>query len=172
VFARNATRELEVFLPLSFVGAQAEAVDVWTALLGLGWSAVFLCLPLFNRDRLRAGDLLAGTWVVRTPRRRLLRDLTSERFTAPGATHGFQFSPDQVDAYGVKELQVLEAVLRGDQGATLKDVAARIRGKIGWVAGPGERDRDFLEAYYGALRRRLESQLLFGRRRRDKHDRA
>jgi uncharacterized RDD family membrane protein YckC len=170
IFARNATRELEVFLPLSFLGAQTETVDAWTALLGLGWSALFLLFPLFNKDRLRAGDLLAGTWVVKAPRRRLLPDLAAERPWG-AARPPFDFTPDQVDAYGVKELHVLETVLRTRNPPTLKEVAARIRTKIGWTAGPAEGDRDFLEAYYAALRRRLEGQLLFGRRRRDKHDR-
>lgn len=171
VFARNATRELEIFLPLSFLGARTETVDAWTALLGLTWSAVFLLFPLFNKDRLRAGDLLAGTWVVKAPRRRLLPDLAAEGFW--GATRpAFDFTPDQLDAYGVKELHVLEEVLRARNPATLKEVAARIRAKIGWSAAPGERDPDFLEGYYTALRGRLEGQLLFGRRRRDKHDRG
>ena len=31
-------------------------------------------------------------------------------------------------------------------------------------------DEDFLAAYYVALRGRLESRLLFGKRRRDKHE--
>ena len=170
VFARNATRELEVWLPLSFLGAQTETVDAWTALIGLTWCGVFLLFPLFNKDRLRAGDLIAGTWVVKAPRRRLLPDLAAE---APwgAARPSFEFTPEQVDAYGVKELHVLEEVLRARRASTLAEVAARIRGKIGWTAAPGERDLDFLEAYYAALRRRLESRLLFGHRRRDKHDR-
>jgi uncharacterized RDD family membrane protein YckC len=171
VFARNATRELEIFLPLSFLGARLEAVDAWTALLGFAWSAIFLFFPLFNRDRLRAGDLLAGTWVVKAPRRRLLPDLAAEPMIARGARARFDFTPEQADAYGVKELHVLEEVLRVRHAKTVADVAGRIRTKIGWTAAPGERDLDFLEAYYAALRRRLETRLLFGHRRRDKHDR-
>jgi hypothetical protein len=54
----------------------------------------------------------------------------------------------------------------------MKAVAARIRKKIDWAADPGERDGDFLAAYYAALRERLEQRLLFGHRRRDKHDAA
>lgn len=171
VFARNATRELEVFLPLSFLGARAEAVDAWTALFGLGWSLIFLLFPLFNRDRLRAGDLIAGTWVVKAPRRRLLADLTEAGAFGPAAPR-FDFTPEQTEAYGVAELHVLETVIRDRDRKTQAAVAARIRGKIGWPAAPSEGDRDFLEAYYAALRRRLESRLLFGHRRRDKHDRA
>jgi hypothetical protein len=171
VFARNATRELEIFLPLSFLGARAEAVDGWTAILGLGWSLLFLLFPLFNRDRLRAGDLIAGTWVVKAPRRRLLADLAGSGLWAGGGG-GFAFTAEQTDAYGVAELHVLEQVLRDRDVKTLAAVAARIRGKIGWTPAAGERDRDFLEAYYAALRRRLEGRLLFGHRRRDKHDRS
>jgi hypothetical protein len=50
------------------------------------------------------------------------------------------------------------------------EVAMRIRRKIGWTAGAAESDWDFLSAYYAALRGRLETRLLFGRRRRDKYD--
>ena len=171
VFARNATRELEIFLPLSFLGAKADAVDAWTAMLGLGWSLIFLLFPLFNRDRLRAGDLIAGTWVVKAPRRKLLADLAGHgRWGAPERL--FDFTPEQVDAYGVAELHVLEEVLRARDPKTQAAVAARIRTKIGWVPAAGERDREFLETYYAALRRRLEGRLLFGHRRRDKHDRS
>jgi uncharacterized RDD family membrane protein YckC len=172
VFARNATRELEIFLPLSFLASRNEAVDAWTSLLGLSWSAIFLLFPLFNRDRLRAGDLLAGTWVIKAPRRRLLPDLAAEpTIFGRGARATFDFTPEQADAYGVKELHVLEEVLRLKQPKVLAEVAAGIRGKIAWTAATGESDLDFLEAYYAALRRRLEGRLLFGHRRRDKHDR-
>ena len=82
----------------------------------------------------------------------------------------FAFTQAQVDAYGAKELQVLEEVLRRTEVRTIAAVAERIRGKIGWTRGPIESDYAFLDAYYLALRARLESRLLFGRRRRDKFD--
>ena len=68
VIARNAMREIEVFLPLSFLGAQAAegTADAFLTLFALLWSGIFLFFPLFNRDRLRVGDLVAGTWVVRS----------------------------------------------------------------------------------------------------------
>ena len=81
------------------------------------------------------------------------------------------FSAEQLDAYGVKELQVLEAVLRNNDQATLAAVARRIQAKIGWTGGFVP-DRAFLTAYYAGLRGWLEGALLFGRRRRDKHDRG
>jgi hypothetical protein len=48
-------------------------------------------------------------------------------------------------------------------------VAETIRKRIGWTGR--ESDRDFLAAYYAAVRSRLEGEVLFGRRRRDKRDR-
>jgi uncharacterized RDD family membrane protein YckC len=169
IFARNAMRELEFFLPLSFIFAPGTE---WTGaslkILGMIWSGVFLFFPLFNRDRLRVGDLVAGTWVVRAPKRRLDVDL-ADRTTADSR---YSFSQQQVQAYGVKELHVLEDVLRRQDRRTLAAVAERIRAKIGWVSVPNEDDPSFLNAYYTALRGRLETRLLFGHRRRDKFDKA
>jgi len=167
VFARNAMRELEVFLPLSFLAARANAVDAWINLAGVVWCGVFVFFPLFNRDRLRVGDLIAGTWVVKAPKRRLLADVAQGAYASAGA---FAFTRQQVDAYGVKELQVLEEVLRRYEPKTMAAVAERIRRKLGWTPAAGETDPAFLDAYYLALRGRLEGRLLFGRRRRDKYD--
>jgi len=169
VFARNAMREIEVYLPLTFLLTQGAGIDGLVVTLGLLWSGIFALFPLFNRDRLRVGDLVAGTWVVKAPKRKLAADL------AGGETYrrdNFDFTLQQLDAYGVKELHVLEDVLRGGHRPTLGVVAERIRRKIGWAARPEESDREFLNAYYAGLRRRLESRLLFGHRRKDKFDRA
>ncbi len=169
IFARNAMRELEVFLPLSFMlsGAASGHVDAWLNIIGLLWSGIFMLFPLFNKDRLRVGDLVAGTWVVRAPKRRLNLDLSRD---APTVMAGFDFSPDQLNAYGIKELYVLEEVLRRRDRRTMTAVADRIRKKISWVATSSEQDMAFLNAYYTGLRGRLESRLLFGRRRVDKFD--
>ena len=167
VFARNALRELEVFLPLSLLISRAgQGVDAWMYLLALVWAGIFVFFPLFNKDRLRAGDLVGGTWVVRTPKRKLTRDMAddgSERLTA------YDFTSAQIDAYGAKELHVLETVLRQRDRKTMKAVAERIANKIDW-SRTDDRDYDFLSAYYAALRGRLEQRLLMGVRRRDKHD--
>ena len=165
VFARNAMRELELFLPLQLVASGGEGVDGLITTAALLWACVFLFFPLFNRDRMRAGDLIAGTWVVRAPRPQLLDDLSE---TAP--IGDFAFTPAQVDAYGVHELHVLEDVLRTADPDTEREVAARIRAKVDWRRGPTETDRAFLDAYYRALRERLEQRLMFGVRREDKHD--
>ena len=169
VFARNAMRQIEFFLPLSMLFAGAFEFGPWGWVAGLVWCGIFLFFPLFNRDRLRVGDLIAGTWVVEAPRIRLVSDL------ATGAAERlarFAFTPAQLDAYGVMELQTLEDVLRRKDRKTMAEVAKRIRTKIGWTSQSGESDMDFLSAYYAGLRQRLEQQLLFGRRRRDKHDKS
>jgi uncharacterized RDD family membrane protein YckC len=169
VFARNALRELELFLPLGFLFAGGEGVDGWLKLLGSIWSLVFLLFPLFNRDRLRAGDLIAGTMVVRTPKPALLPDLARD---GVGGFADLSFTSQQLDAYGIKELQVLENVLRGNDRRTQAEVAKRIRARIAWTGGDVASDRAFLSAYYAGLRGRLERQMLFGRRRKDKFDKA
>jgi uncharacterized RDD family membrane protein YckC len=76
IFARNAMRELELFLPLSLLVSEGAAVDFAIQILGIIWCAVFVLFPLFNRDRLRVGDLVAGTWVVCAPKRVLDVDLS------------------------------------------------------------------------------------------------
>ena len=166
VIARNLMREIEVFLPLMLlaVGRASDGVDALTGWFGLGWTGLFLFFPLFNRDRLRVGDLLAGTWVIRTKGAALGHDLTAVQTSSV-----FTFTPEQLDAYGVYELETLERVLRGRDGDALFTVAQAIIERIGW---PSEvRDlRGFLTAYYAQLRPHLERRLLLGKRRVDKHD--
>jgi hypothetical protein len=55
-----------------------------------------------------------------------------------------------------------------NQEAALQEVAASICQKIGWEPGSGD-ERAFLEAYYTALRARLERSMRFGKRRKDKY---
>ncbi|HZK99682.1 MAG TPA: RDD family protein [Caulobacteraceae bacterium] len=172
IFVRNALREIEVFLPLTFLAASAavgDPVDRTLVLLGLIWSGVFLLFPLFNRDRLRVGDFVGGTWVVKAPKRSLAIDLAED---ARERLARFDFTADQAGAYGIRELQVLEDVLRRRDKRILAAVADRIRVKIAWRPGAEETDTDFLTAYYAALRTRLENRLLFGHRRRDKFDKV
>ena len=169
VIARNLMREIEVYLPLSFLAQRAVegSAGGTMATIGFGWALIFLLFPLFNRDRLRVGDILAGTWVVSAPKSRLGDDLVHQRWRGEGPRHAF--SEEQLDAYGIYELQTLEQVLRQEDPETLAAVSWSIRNKIGY--GEIESSEAFLAAYYEALRRRLERKLLFGRRRADKHDR-
>ncbi len=170
VLARNLMREVEIVLPLMFLAfATAEGmVSRWTAILGFGWAALFLFLPLFNRDRMRAGDLMAGTWVVERAVRKLGDDLLIQTAHANQQRRIAPFTPAELDAYGAFELQRLEEVLRRNDRADMYAVATAIRRKIG--RGDDGADLAFLEAYYAALRGHLERKMLFGHRKRDKHD--
>lgn len=178
VFARNLMREVELFIPISLLFADdAVGIEAWVQLCSLVWAAVFVLMPLFNRDRLRAGDMVAGTWVVAAPKAALLPDMaTAAAVQAPDTPSPYVFTLEQVDAYGIYELHTLETVLRRD-GADVEEtreaVCERIRARIGWpeAAAPVDADR-FLEAFYAALRARLENRMLLGHRREDKHDKS
>ena len=163
VITRNAMREIEVFLPLSFLAAQSAQglADSFLTIFALCWSGIFLFFPLFNRDRLRIGDLLAGTWVVRTVRGELGSDLA-----VPIERERRVFSEAALGLYGVYELQTLEEVLRSGREDAIATVAATIRRKAG-IADDHD-DREFLSDYYAALCARLERGLMVGRRRADK----
>ena len=172
IIARNIVRTVELFLPLSFLGsveAGGSLVDL-TAWAGLLWVLMFMLFPLFNKDRLRGGDVIAGTWVIQNVKKNLGDIVAPSAAIAPdGAapTARYQFSDVDLSVYGEYDLQTLENVLRSDQDDALEKVAASICQKIGWEPGSGD-ERIFLEAYYTALRARLERSMRFGRRRKDK----
>ena len=166
VIARNAMREIEIFLPLSFLGYQAsqDAADAFLAIFALLWSGIFLFFPLMNHDRLRIGDLVGGTWVVRTARTALAADIgASETIARPRRS----FSDAALDLYGVYELQTLEEVLRLARPEAIATVAEAVRRKAG-IADDGD-DLGFLTDYYRALCVRLERGMMLGRRRDNKH---
>lgn len=176
ILARNFSREIEVFLPFSIVFnllvSQAD-VSGFINLLIFIWSACFLFFPVFNKDNLRLGDIIAGTWVIQVPKTKLLSDISSSASNGnseedENPAPRFAFTQAQLDVYGIHELQVLETVLRNKDGPSLPKVAEKIRTKIGWQR-IGD-DRQFLEAYYAALRGHLEQKLLFGQRKEDKYD--
>ena len=170
VLVRNIMRELEVFVPITVMatGAGEDSLDGWMYLLTFIWVSIFTFFPLFNKDRLRIGDLVGGTWVVRTPKQALLRDMADD--LSERSQH-YRFSDAQLAAYGIKELQVLEQVLRGSDADTMRTVAQRICTKIGMTYRWDQSDEAFLNAYYQGLRGTLESKLLMGNRRVDKFDR-
>lgn len=180
VLARNLMREVEVFLPISLLIAgmltEMNPLIQWTM---LGWMLILTFMPLFNRDRLRVGDMVGGTWVIVAPKAALLPDLVEASAPADPARPAaspYQFTTEQLDAYGIYELQTLEQVLR-QQGpnawAMRQEVAGRIQRKVGWTPPPGLTvdAQAFLQAFYAAQRGRLEAQVLMGKRRKDKHDR-
>jgi uncharacterized RDD family membrane protein YckC len=169
VLARNFTREIEIGLALQFVFMGGDQLGAWMALLGLAWSGIFLFFPVFNKDKMRVGDLLAGTWVIKAPKAQLMTDIISAVNAAEQGSR-FAFTPQQADAYGIHELHVLEDVLRQSTPEIKQQVAERIRAKIIWTRTAGETDLGFLEAYYATLRKRLEQRMLLGERKSDKYD--
>jgi uncharacterized RDD family membrane protein YckC len=174
VFARNLMREIELFAPLVLALAPEALLpghSRWTRLLGSMWLLVFAAMPLLNRDRLRVGDLVGGTLVVRAPRAVLLEDLSAAPPRGQPLSPALAFSTAQLDVYGIRELQVLESLLRErtPRARALEAVAKRIQLKIAWSGPPGRVSaRDFLLAFYTAQRARLEQRLLLGDRREAK----
>lgn len=164
VIARNLLRDIEIFYPivalmvLLVMSAEGEDVGAlgWAA---TGWFALFALFPMFNRDALRAGDIVAGTWVVERPRARLAAVLSAE------ARH--EFTPAELSVYGEKELQTLERMLRDAKPDALAAVHATICRKIGREPESGD-ERAFLEAFYAQLRAKLEGDMRFGKRKADK----
>lgn len=177
VIARNLLRDIEVFYPLValliVVGLSSQGEDVGALGIVLsGWLLLFMLFPFFNRDGLRAGDIIAGTWVVERPRTRLAAVLSTQgAATAEGASEvtgvRYDFGEAELSVYGERELQTLERLLRDSQPDALKAVHATICRKIGWDPGAGD-ERAFLEAFYAQLRSRLEADMRFGKRKADK----
>ncbi|THD38242.1 MAG: RDD family protein [Sphingomonas sp.] len=170
VIARNAMREIEFFLPITFFFATIfeSGTDKLISLVALVWSGIFLFFPLFNRDRLRVGDLLAGTWVVQRAKVKLGHDIVASiaQSDQPRRT----FSDHALGLYGEFELQTLEEVLRNGDNDALVTVAAAIRRKAD-LPDDGD-DFGFLSDYYAALCARLERQMMVGLRRADKYAEA
>jgi uncharacterized RDD family membrane protein YckC len=164
VVARNLIRELEIFLPLMMLGAGAaeDMVSGWIMLAGVLWSLTLSFFLLFNRDRMRMGDLIAGTWVVMAQRAKLDADIAVD-----AAGDAMLFTEAELAVYGIFELQELERVLRGRDPRAMREVADAIRAKIGRAIA--EEDDVFLLSYYRQLKARLERKLLFGKRREDKY---
>lgn len=161
VIVRNAMREIEIFLPLTAL-AMTGSGDAFMTLFMLAWTGIFALFPLFNRDRLRVGDLLAGTWVVHNVRARLAADIAAPRAEQPRR----QFSDATLRLYGIYELQTLEDVLRRHNPDTMTLVAGSIRRKAG-LPDDGD-DEGFLRDYYLALCVKLEREVALGHRRSDK----
>ncbi|MFN6934739.1 MAG: RDD family protein, partial [Tsuneonella sp.] len=170
VIARNLLRDIELFLPLILLLVAPTGETGSAGMAGLVWFLVFAFFPFFNRDALRAGDLVAGTWVVEAPRTKLADVLSAEGAargpsTVTGAT--YRFGEAELAIYGEHELQTLERVLRENRADAIEAVHGAICRKIGWNPGAGD-ERAFLEAYYAQLRARLEGGMRFGKRKADK----
>ncbi|SFF79604.1 Uncharacterized membrane protein YckC, RDD family [Novosphingobium sp. CF614] len=171
VIARNLLRDIELFLPIVFI-ASAGVDSGWAWLAATAWFLIFMLFPLFNRDALRAGDVIAGSWVLERPRQKLEAAMSVARDAALGpaieaARRGYQFEEAELAVYGEFELQALERVLREDRQQSIETVYQTIAEKIGRNDGWND-EKAFLEAYYTQLRARLESGMRMGRRKADK----
>ena len=177
LLARNLTREVELFLPLTVLlvpdALFADHAGVMRIVASL-WILLLLFFPLTNPHRLRIGDLLAGTRVVVSPPARLASDLADDavhrRFREEPGPGDHRFTKAQLSVYGEHELSVLEDVLRKARGKdgeqALEAVAASICRKIRVAVAPTGADAGpFLRAFFRAQRQHLEQQLLLGRRR-------
>jgi uncharacterized RDD family membrane protein YckC len=167
VVARNLTRQAEFFFPLEMLlvtrGWFWSPADILPAAI---WIAAMLGIIYLTPDHLRAGDLIGGTMVISAPKRALVEDLAVE-------TRAFVFMPEQLRHYGVKELQVLEDVLRqphNQDTARLRfEISERIQRRIGWTQSfRGDQIENFLRDFYTAQRTFLESRKNFGDERPDK----
>ena len=167
IVARNLTRQAEFFFPVEMLLATHgwfwSPGDILPVAI---WIAAMVGIVYRSPDHLRAGDLIGGTIVISVPKRSLVEDLARE-------SHAFEFTPEQLQHYGVKELQVLEEVLRqphNKDSARLRfEISERIQHRIGWTQGfRGEQIENFLRDFYTAQRAYLESRKNFGDERPDK----
>ncbi len=166
IVARNLTRQAEIF-PIELLLATHGWFWSWGDVAPAGlWIGGMFALMLFTHDRLRLGDLIGGTMVIAAPKRMLLEDLAREEGV-------FIFTPDHLQVYGIRELQVLEEVLRQppnfENFRVMRDIRDRVVRRIGWKGEVNDRDvNTFLRDFYTAQRAFLEQRKNFGEERSDK----
>ena len=168
IIARNLTREIEYFLPVGLLSEGAARGAPWLALcLGL-WMLLFTLLPLFNRQRLRAGDLIAGTMVVvlaAAPAsgrsRRASGALRLRR--APITVLWRLRAPGTGGTAAARRRQGCRAAAPRGGGQDLPQVA--------WTEPVGDTEvEQFLRDFYAAERAFLEREQLYGRPKASKED--
>jgi uncharacterized RDD family membrane protein YckC len=180
IVLRNLMKEAEIFLPATLLLSLDQTSPVGS-LIGLGWVAMALTIPVLNPHRQRLGDIMAGTHVIHLPQPVLLQDLARETPVLQDEGRKLVFLAHQLDHYGAFELQTLEGLLRVDarvlSGAaldghrqTMAQIIDKVRRKIGFADPVAPQDHEtFLRAFYTAQRAHLEQRQLFGDRRADKH---
>ncbi len=171
VIARNLLRDIELFLPIVFLASASNDGDMGAAgLAAAAWFLIFAFFPFFNTDRLRAGDIIAGSWVVETPKRKLEAALSTsdlDGIVPDPRKSQYRFGDAELSVYGEFELQTLERVLRENRPEAIRQVYEAICGKVGWTTGDGD-ERAFLDAFYTQLRARLETGMRMGKRKANK----
>ncbi len=178
VVVRNLMKEVEVFMPGTYLLVTSED-DPVTSLILIVWISVVLAVVVLNRRRQRIGDMIAGTYVISQPEALLLPDLAAA--PAPKAAGRFVFLPHQLDHYGAYELQTLEKILHAGtipsqsaeaanrHKANMAAIIEKIRAKIDYAEPVSAADNaTFLGAFYTAQRVHLEQRQLFGEKRADK----
>lgn len=198
VVVRNLMKEMEIFVPLTYV-IIAPALESTSFLIVAAWIVILLLVPLISKRRQRLGDMVANTVVIHHPRAVLARDLAAETAPAPAAAPAagdtapaaepepaaerYPFQAHHLDHYGRYELQTLEQVLRAGppypnmdterrHKQALATISGKIRAKIDFPETvPDEDAKAFLDAFYRAQRAYLESRKLFGEAREDKFHR-
>ncbi|MEL6257178.1 MAG: RDD family protein [Bacteroidota bacterium] len=190
---RNLIREVELFIPIGTITLGVwfmKGDQFYLLLVSCLWLFALMIFPLLNQEGRRLGDFIAGTVVVYVPKVRMQGDLIESRaeHVAKGGalqvdsiqeedmqTHstGFSLSRGQLTYYGIKELQILEEILRKTKNqnseAIKKEVAKRIQKRIGWLREESDYEK-FLEEFYKAQRAYLEGRIIFGERKGDKYD--
>ena len=144
-----------MFIPLGVLmhgGRSINGTIDWEEVVVVAWVLFCLAIPGHQPDRMRGGDLIAGTMVIALPKVALLSDLVER-------TLQFTFTPAQLQAYGAFELQVLEELLRRPRSRetvqVLDDVCDKICRKIGWTAPVPRKRRGRLPARLLHRRARL-----------------
>ncbi|MDX9724169.1 MAG: RDD family protein [Myxococcota bacterium] len=175
LFVRNVTRDLEWFLPLMVLlvpDALWPSAQGWAALLSSVWLLGIAALPLFTPLRQRAGDFLANTVVVSFAERKFLHDelCMGTKMRLDKGREVCVFTREQLEVYGIFELQVLEDVLieshaPGANQQLMQRVASRIKTKIGWPREQWEVNTwQFLHDFYAASRAHHEHRASLGQR--------
>jgi uncharacterized RDD family membrane protein YckC len=177
IVARNLTRDVELFLPMTLMIAAMVTQRPANALAMLMVITTLILLPFFSKKRLRLGDYLGGTMVVSMPKRALAPDLARAAPEKPP----YVFTDEQLGVYGNLELEALETLLRDAEMAVpaqrrtaimaMELAAEKIQRKINWPWAPPRGDEyRFLKAFYLAERDKLEKGLILGRRKESKLD--
>jgi uncharacterized RDD family membrane protein YckC len=172
VVVRNLTRQFELLMPLISLVA-VGGLGISGPAFAVVWFLAVTLLPLWNRDRMRAGDMIGDTLVISLPAPALAPDLAAPEQDRSKAR--WSFTKGQLSIYGDYELMVLEEILRkplrAGHEAPLFKVAGKIAEKIGIALPPDMSSgecRDFLTAFYAAERAALEEGRLYGVRKTDR----
>ena len=174
LIARNLFRDIELFFPIGLLLSPRSITTMpnWVWIPMVIWVIVMIAFPFMNHDRLRLGDFVGGTMVIRIPRPELLSDKARQTDLRQSE---IMFLPQHLSTYGEYELETLAGILRKtDEGKAdnddLRVIAKTIAQKIGYEGrDPFSQPLTFLRLFYTAQRNALEKKLLFGKRKASKY---